>query len=157
MIVKTRKYQLKPSLYIKKGLLNLLNDQWWVFLIYIALCSGYFIIPNIWWIIGSSIALFLYFLFWLIQFGGMTQVEQGRYMFERLSYEVSSQQILIKVSSNQGMPMKWENIKKAYKKKDGFLFKINKVQIIFLPFKVFNSDNEIRFVESVLRRKGYIK
>ena len=26
-----------------------------------------------------------------------------------------------------------------------------------LSFKVFNSDNEIRFVESVLRRKGYIK
>ena len=87
----------------------------------------------------------------------MTQVEQGRYMFERLSYEISSQQILIKVSSNQGMPMKWENIKKAYKKTDGFLFKINKVQIIFLPYKVFNSDNEIKFVESVLRRKGYIK
>ena len=45
----------------------------------------------------------------------------------------------------------------AYKKTDGFLFKINKVQIIFLPYKVFNSDNEIKFVESVLRRKGYIK
>ena len=87
----------------------------------------------------------------------MTQLEQGRYMFERLSYEISSQQILIKISSNQGMPIKWENIKKAYKKSDGFLFKINKVQLVFLPYKIFNSENEIKFVESILKRKEYIK
>ena len=157
MIIKTKKYQLKANIYIKKGLLNLINDQWWIFLIFLTICSGFFWIPNSWWIIGSSIALFLYFLFWLIQFAGMTQLEQGKYMFERLSYEISSQQILIKVSANQGMPMKWENIKKAFKKSDGFFFKIYKVQIIFLPYKVFNSENEIKFVETILRRKGYIK
>ena len=55
------------------------------------------------------------------------------------------------------MPMKWENIKKAYKKTDGFFFKINKIQIIFLPYKIFNSENEIKFVEAILKRKGYIK
>ena len=157
MIIRTKKYQLKSSIYIKKGLLNLIHDQWWIFIIFLMICGGYFWIPNAWWIIGACIALLLYFLFWLIQFAGMTQVDQGKYMFERLSYEISSQQILIKVSANQGMPMKWENIKKAYKKKDGFFFKINKIQIIFLPYKIFNSENEIKFVETILKRKGYIK
>ena len=157
MIIKTRKYQLKSNTYIKKGLLNLINDQWWIFIIFIIICSGYVWISSFWWVIGASIGILLYFLFWLIQFAGMTQLEQGRYMFERLSYEISSQQILIKISSNQGMPIKWENIKKAYKKSDGFLFKINKVQLVFLPYKIFNSENEIKFVESILKRKEYIK
>ena len=63
MIVRTKKFKMDKSLYIKKGFFNLLQEQWWVFLIYISLCSMNFLIPSIWWIIGSSIALFLYIIF----------------------------------------------------------------------------------------------
>ena len=76
-----------------------------------------FFIPSIWWIIGSSIALF-FILFWLIQF--FTQVEQSSYMFERLSYEISSNQPMMKINNKQGMPIKWETIKKVKILKDGF-------------------------------------
>ena len=101
--------------------------------------------------------MFLYIIFWLIQFFGVTQVEQSSYMFERLSYEISSNQLMMKINNKQGMPIKWESIKKVKIQSDGFLFKLNIVQFIIFPFRVFNNENEIRFLKSILNRKGYVK
>lgn len=157
MIVKTRKYKLPTGTYIKMGMFNILKQQWWVFLIAIALCCGYFIIPNMWWFIGTGIALVLYLLFWLIQFAGVTQLDQTKMLFEKLSYEISSQQVMIKLNERQGMPMKWDQIKRAKVGKDYFLLVVNKAQLIHLPFKIFKTENERKFVGSILKRKGYIK
>ena len=157
MIVRTKKFQMEKGQYIRKGFFNLLSEQWWVIFIYLLLCSMNFYIPSIWWIIGSSIALILYVLFWLIQFFGVTQVEQSSYMFERLSYEISSNQIMMKINNKQGMPIKWDTVKKVKIQKDCFLFKLNIVQFIIFPYKVFNNENEIRFIKSILNRKGYVK
>lgn len=157
MIVKTRKYTLDNSTYIKLALMNVLREQWWVFLIVLALMSGAFFVFSWWWIIGPLIALTLYILFWVIQFAGVTQLEQNKVLFERLSYEINSQQVLIKVSAKQGMPLKWNMIKKARIGKDYFLLIVSKAQLIHLPFRIFNTDNERRFVESILKRKGYVK
>ncbi|MEO9482815.1 MAG: YcxB family protein [Ekhidna sp.] len=156
MIVRTKKYQLPTKKYIGIAFKAALKQQWWVFLIYGAICSGYFLIPNHWWITGASIALSLYLLFWLIQFAGITQLEQGKFMFQKLSYEISSQQILIKMNAKQGMPMKWDQIKRAKKGKDAFILFASKAQLVHLPFRIFNNENEIRFLETVLKRKGYI-
>jgi len=157
MIVRTKKYQLPTRKYIGVAFVAVLKQQWWVALIYLAICSGYFWIPNMWWIIGASIALALYLLFWLIQFAGVTQLEQGKFMFQRLSYEISSQQILIKINPKQGMPIKWDQIKRAGRNKEAFVFYMSKAQLIYLPFKVFNNENDIRFIDTVLKRKEYIK
>ena len=157
MIVRTKKYQLQTGTYIKTGLVGVLRQQWWVFLIYFGICAGYFIIPNWWWVIGASIALVLYLLFWLIQFAGVTQLEQGKFLFQKLSYEITSQQILIKISSKQGMPIKWDQIKRAWKRKDYFVLFMSKAQFIYMPHRMFNNENEIRFMETVLKRKNYIK
>ena len=157
MIVRTKKFQMEKGQYIRKGFYNLLLEQWWVILIYLLLCSMNFYIPSIWWIVGSSTALILYVLFWLIQFFGVTQVEQSSYMFERLSYEISSNQIMMKINNKQGMPIKWDTVKKVKIQKDCFLFKLNIVQFIIFPYKVFNNENEIRFIKSILNRKGYVK
>ncbi len=157
MIVKTKKYQMTTGTYIKIAFANLVKQQWWVLLIYLAICAGYFWIDTWWWVIGGSIALALYALFWLIQFAGISQLEQGKFMFEKLAYEITSQQVLIKLNTKQGMPMKWENIKSAKMGKDAFILTINKAQLIHLPFRIFNSQNEIKFIETVLKRKGYIK
>ena len=156
MIVRTKKYQLPTKKYIGVAFRAVLKQQWWVFVIYLAICAGYVWIPNHWWITGASIAMALYLLFWLIQFAGVTQLEQGKFMFQKLSYEISSQQILIKLNSKQGMPLKWDQIKRAKKGKEAFTFFMSKAQLVHLPFKVFNNDNEIRFIETVLKRKGYI-
>lgn len=157
MLIKTKKYQLPTGTFIKIAFKNILLEQWWVSLIYLALCACYFLAPSWWWIIGATILLILYLLFWLIQFAGVTQLEQGKVMFEKLSYEITSQQILIKLNTKQGMPLKWESVKKAAMHKDAFVIFLSKAQLIYLPFKVFNSQNEVKFLETVLKRKGFIK
>lgn len=157
MIVKTKKYKLETGTYIKLAMMNILREQWWVFLIALAIMCGYFLVPSIWWIIGALIALVLYLLFWLIQFAGVTQLEQNKILFEKLSYEITSQQILIKVNPKQGMPINWPNVKKADVKDNAFVLFISKAQLIHLPFRIFNTDNERKFTETILRRKGYIK
>ena len=157
MIVKTRKYKLETKQYIKIALAGVLRQQWWVILIALGLMLPAIFIWSHWWITGALIAYALYILFWLIQFAGITQMEQGKILFERLSYEITSQQILIKISSKQGMPIKWEQVKRAKKAKSGFVLWMSKVQLIYLPFKVFNTENERKFIETILRRKEYIK
>ncbi|MDF9799458.1 hypothetical protein OKW21_004721 [Catalinimonas alkaloidigena] len=157
MIVKTKKYKLETGTYIKLAMLNIVKEQWWVFLIAVAIACGAFFIWSWWWIIGAGIALVLYFLFWLIQFAGVTQLEQNKILFERLSYEINSQQLMIKVNPKQGMPLKWEMIKKAQIGKDYFLLIVSKAQLVHLPFRIFNTENEKKFVETILKRKGYVK
>ncbi len=157
MIVKTRKYKLETGTYIKLALINILKEQWWVILIYAALIVPTIFIPSWWWFIGATIALVLYLLFWLIQFAGVTQLEQNKVLFEKMSYEIDSRQVLMKLNPKQGMPITWDNVKKAQKGKDYYALYVSKAQLIHLPFKIFNSENERKFLETILKRKGYLK
>jgi hypothetical protein len=157
MIVKTRNYRLEKKDYIKMALKAILLQQWWVSLIVVAICLGYVWIPSIWWFIGAGIGAALYLLFWWIQFYGVTQLEQGKMLFERFSYEITSQQIVMKLNAREGMPMKWDQIKRAQVGKDYFLLFVNKAQLIHLPFKIFNTENERKFLTSILRNKGLLK
>ncbi|HYG39353.1 MAG TPA: YcxB family protein [Cytophagales bacterium] len=158
MIIKTKKYKLETKTYIKLGLLNILKEQWWVFLIAVGIAALTIFYPEtIWFYIIAGVALVLYILFWVIQFAGVTQMEQNKILFEKLSYEIDSRQILIKLNPKQGMPMTWDKIKSASKLKDAFILVLSKAQFIHLPFKIFNSENEIKFMEAILKRKNYIK
>ena len=125
-------------------------------LIAVAIACGYFWIPSWWWISMALLAYALYWLFWVIQFAGVTQMEQNKVMFEKLSYEIDSRQVLMKINSKQGMPIKWEMIKDAQMKEDAYILVLSKAQFIHLPFRIFNSQNEIKFVETILKRKGFL-
>lgn len=143
--------------YIRLAFKNILRQQWWVSLIVLAICSGFIWAPSIWWFIVAIVGAGLYLLFWWLQFYGVTQLDQGKMLFERYQYEISSQQILMKLNAREGMPIKWDQIKSAKVGKDFFLLFINKAQLIHLPFKIFNTDNERKFVQSVMKTKGLIK
>lgn len=93
----------------------------------------------------------------MIQFAGVTQLDQYKILFERLSYEISSQQILIKLNAKQGMPIKWDQIKNAKVGKKAFTLVLSKAQFVYLPYKVFKTENEKKFVETILKRKELIK
>ena len=156
MIIKTKKYKLPTSTYIRLGLQNIIREQWWVLLIALAIMSGTFFIKTIWFVLIANIALLLYCLFWVAQFYGVTYLEQNQLLFERLRYEISSQQITIQLTAKQGMPITWDQVKKASKGKDAFLLVISKVHFIHLPYKIFNSKHEIKFIETILKRKGLL-
>jgi hypothetical protein len=157
MIVKTKNYRLEKSQYIKLAMRSILKQQWWVSLIVLAICLGFIWIQSIWWFIAAILGGGLYLLFWYIQFYGVTQLEQGKMLFERFSYEITSQQIVMKINAREGMPMKWDQIKHAQLGKDYFLLTVNKAQLIHLPFRIFNSENERKFLTSILKTKGLLK
>lgn len=160
MIVKTKNYKLEKKIYIKLALQAVLKKQGWIAaLAAFLLCLGYMIpgADTIWWFIGAFVGLGLYILFWWIQFYGVTQLEQGKMLFEKFSYEISSQQVVMKINAREGMPMKWDQIKSAEIGKDYFVLFINKAQLIYLPFRIFNTDNERKFVASVLKTKKLVK
>lgn len=158
MIAKTKNYKLEKKTYIRLAFKNIMKQQGWIAgLAFIAICLGYLWIPSVWWFIGAVTGLALYLLFWWIQFYGVTQLEQGKMLFEKFSYEIGSQQILMKINPREGMPLKWDQIQKAYVDKNAFVLFVNKAQIIYWPFRIFNTDNERKFVNSILKTKGYIK
>jgi hypothetical protein len=158
MIVKTKNYKLEKKTYINLAFKSVLRKQGWIAGVgALAICLCYFWIPSIWWFIGALVGLGLYLLFWWIQFYGVTQLDQGKMLFEKFSYEISSQQILMKINPREGMPLKWDQIKSAAVGKDFFVLFVNKAQLLYWPFKIFNTDNERKFVQSILKTKGYIK
>jgi hypothetical protein len=158
MIVKTKNYKLDKKIYIRLALRSVLKQQGWIAaLAAVAICLCYFLVPSIWWFIAAFVGLGIYLLFWWIQFYGVTQLEQGKMLFEKFSYEISSQQILMKINPREGMPMKWDQIQRAAIGEDYFVLFVNKAQLIYWPFKIFNTDNERKFVTSVLRTKGLVK
>ncbi|MBL7866319.1 MAG: YcxB family protein, partial [Cyclobacteriaceae bacterium] len=133
------------------------RQQWWTIPIALGICLLYLWIPSFWWIFAGVMAYGLYVLFWLIQFYGVTQLDQGKMLFERFFYEITSQQIVMKINAREGMPLKWDQIKRAKVGKDFFLLFVNKAQLIHLPFKIFNTDNERKFLGSILKTKGLVK
>jgi len=158
MIVRTKNYRLEKKTYINLAFKSILKQQGWIAaLAAFLICLNYTWAPSIWWFIGAIIGLGLYLLFWWIQFYGVTQLDQGKMLFEKFSYEISSQQIVMKLNPREGMPLKWDQIKRAAVGKDYFVLFLSKAQFIYLPFKIFNTDNERKFVNSILRTKGFVK
>ncbi|TAH24411.1 MAG: YcxB family protein [Cytophagales bacterium] len=158
MIIKTKKYQFPKKTYISIGLSTLVKNQWWYLFGPILFGCIAFALPSYkwWFIIPAILTPLLYILFWAIQFAGVTQLEQNKIMFEKLAYEIDSRQILIRLNAKEGSIIPWNMIKKGSKNKDHFLLEISKGQLIHLPFKIFNSDNDIRFMESILRKKSFL-
>ncbi|SDL67875.1 hypothetical protein SAMN05421823_107229 [Catalinimonas alkaloidigena] len=156
--VKTKKYQLETSKYIKLAFLEVLRQQWWVFLIAVGVAAVGFIFPKaaVWFIVAAVVGLILYLLFWLVQFVGVTQLDQFKVMFERFSYELNGKTILMRVNAKEGMQFSWDNIKKAEKQKDAFMLHISRAQFIYLPFSIFNSEHDLRLTEALLRRKNLL-
>jgi hypothetical protein len=158
MIVRTKNYKLDKKTYINLALKNILKRQGWIAAAgAFVICLGYIWIASFWWFIAAFIGLGLYMLFWYVQFYGVTQLEQGKMLFEKFSYEINSQQIIMKINPREGMPLKWDQIKRADVGKDHFALFVNKAQLIHLPYKIFNTDNERKFVLSILRNKGLAK
>ncbi len=157
MIIKTKKYGLDTGVYKSIALKSVLLDMWWVFLVPVVLANVFWFHNSIWYPISAVVLAILYVAFWWIQFTGIANLEQYKMLFEKLSYEITSKQILMKLNPKQGMPVDWKTIKTANVEKDAFVLRISRAQFIYLPFKIFNNNNDVKFMESILKRKGYIK
>lgn len=157
MIIQTKKYKMPISLYVKLGLKNVLRMQWWIVLTIILFMSLSWFFRTAWFIIGGFIVFFLYLAFWIAQFYGLAQLEENHIMFDRISYTITSQQLMLQVNSKQGMPIPWVNFIKVYRKDNYFLLVLSKVQFFYLPFKIFQNENELKIFATILHRRGLLK
>ncbi|CAH2559906.1 YcxB-like domain-containing protein [Cardinium endosymbiont of Oedothorax gibbosus] len=148
---------MSNSLYVKLGLQNILRMQWWIFPLLALFTSSTFFIKTIWFVVIGMIGFTCYLIFWVIQLYGLTQIDTNRPMFERVTYAINNQHLMMQINAKQTMPIPWIDIKKAYKKKGYFLLVLSKVQFFYLPFKIFHGDNEIKFFTTVLQRKGILR
>ena len=153
MIIKTKKYRLPKSKYLKTSFLNLMIARWWIMLLlFIAMVSLFSIGYNKWGIF--AVVVFVgYILLCFLQVYAVTLVKENKMIFERFSYQISSKQIIMQMSSKQGMTIGWDQIKKVKKKKGCFTLFINLGQFIYLPKHIFNNPQERKFLTILLKRK----
>lgn len=156
---KTKKYQVPVNTYVKIGMMNVIRDWWWAFLVPLALILIGLLIGGAWaWGLGITalVLTILYLIFWGAQFYGLSQVPQGKMLFEKLAYEFEQKQIKILKSQKEGMMMPWENIKKVMKTKDAYILKLSLVQYIHLPFSIFQTENDLKFTQKLFERKNLL-
>ncbi len=153
MIIKTRKYKLSQSTYIKHSLAIVLLKQWWILLLILSSGLSFFYFKSVWCIILPILGALLFVGFWTLQFYGVTIMDQSKTIFEKVSYEITSKQILMQLTTKQGIPIQWKHIKKAYVRKKYFLLVISRGHIIFLPHKIFTSKSSINLLNAIIKRK----
>lgn len=184
MIVKTKKYALDQKTYINIALRQWVKDNWkWAFVplgliilnVVLNLTGAY---ENYWLYIVIVLLTILYVLFWAVQITGIAQMEQSKALFQKYVYEIDSRQILMRVSVKEGGILKWNQIASVVKDKDAYILYLDnteamknvkatwiarivtqglaKAQFLYLPYSIFTSDNDLRFTDALLKRKGLL-
>ncbi|WP_080236690.1 YcxB family protein [Spirosoma rigui] len=184
MIVKTKKYALDQKTYINIALRQWLKDNWkWAIvplglIILNAVLNVTGAYPNIWIYVVIVLLTILYVLFWAVQITGIAQMEQSKALFQKYIYEIDSRQILMRISAKEGGLLKWDQISSVVKDKDAYIMFLDngdalrntkatwiaktvtkglaKAQFLYLPFSIFTSEHDLKFTETILRRKGLL-
>jgi hypothetical protein len=162
LAIKTKKYGLEKNKYIAMCMRQLFANQWkWAFLPLALVGLNFFLnltgtYKNYWIYIFLAIGVVGYILFWLIQFTGITQLAQYKQLFDKYRYEIDSRQIFMKISDKEGGVIKWDMILSAYKDKEAYVLEMGKYQFIYLPFTIFNNDNDRKLMDKIMRDKGLV-
>ncbi|GAB3925303.1 YcxB family protein [Larkinella terrae] len=184
MIIKTKKYALDQKTYISLAMRSWVKHNWyWGFvplgLIFInAILNITGVYPN-WWIYLVIVLLtILYVLFWAVQFTGITQMEQTKALFQKYVYEIDSRQIMLKLNAREGGILKWDQIRSVTKDKTAYVMVVSNdqamngmkvnwlakivakgmkdAQFLYLPYSIFTTENELKFMDTLLKRKGFL-
>lgn len=168
---------MDKDLFTRIAVTQVWKSEWWYALIPLAI----FLIPAIfsfswWWVAIAIIVTILFILVRSAQVMGVTRIEQGNVLFEKLNYDIDNRQILMKRNEREGMTLTWDMIQKAQRKEDAYLLWLQPPSasqmptgwkgwlartfqapiFIHLPYKIFNNQNDIKLMDSLLRRKNLI-
>ncbi|WP_234736142.1 YcxB family protein [Tellurirhabdus bombi] len=184
MIIKTKKYALDQKTYLNLTMRSWLKTNWYwlaIPLVLIVLNIVFYAtdLVNFYWpSILLLVLTILYVLFWAVQFTGMTQMEQAKPMFQKYVYEIDSRQIMLKLNAREGGVLRWDQFTGAHKSKDAYVLTMSNqqamqnmkmnffmklvakgmagAQFIYLPYTIFTSENDLRFMDALLKRKGLL-
>ncbi|MFD2784318.1 hypothetical protein [Hymenobacter rubripertinctus] len=177
MAIRTKKHQLDTSTYTSLAMARVWRREWWYALIPFAVgLLPVLIWPSWWWLASALVLTLLYVLFRSAQVTGVTQVEQTKPLFEKLSYEFDNKQIVLRRNEKEGMRLTWDMIGTAKREANGYLLSLQTPELpadlvgwkrwmaktfdtpIFLqvPDRIFNSATDQKLFDAMLRRKNLL-
>ena len=177
LAIRTKKYQLDTNTYTRMAMGQVWRKEWWYALIPLAIGLAPALIWHSWWWVLLAIVLVLLFvLLRSAQITGITQMEQSKPLFERLSYEIDQRQILMRRNEREGMNLTWDMIGRVERESDAYVLYLKQGEapaeltglrrwaartfdvpvFLHLPVKIFNSPNDLKLFDSMLRRKNLL-
>lgn len=175
--IRTKKYQLDKDMYARVAVTQVWRREWWYALIpFVLLMLPAVFSFSWWWVAIALVVTLLFVLLRSAQVMGVTRVEQGNVLFERLTYEIDQRQIVMKRNEREGMVLTWDMIQKAKRDEEAFMLWLQPPSgsqlpggwkgwiartfqapiFLHLPFRIFNSTNDVKLMESLLRRKNLL-
>ncbi|MBC5775697.1 hypothetical protein H8S95_16585 [Pontibacter sp. KCTC 32443] len=175
--IRTKKYQLDKDMFTKVALGKVWRREWWYALIpFVLLMLPAVFSFSWWWVVAAVIVTLLFIALRSAQIVGVTRVEQGNVLFEKLTYDIDSRQIIMKRNEREGMTMTWDMIEKAERSDDAFLLWLQPPTasqlpggwkgwlartfqapvFLHLPYRIFVGANDVKLMESLLRRKNLL-
>ena len=177
LAIVTKKSQFDTNAYTKLAMAEVWRKDWVYALVPFALGLLPAIIWHSWWWLALSFVLTLLFvLLRSAQVTGVTQMEQSKPLFERMSFEMDQKQLLLRVSKEKAMQLTWDMIGRVRRDDDAYLLYLKPGAppadtagwrlwiartfdvpvFLHLPQRIFNSDNDRKLFEALLRRKNLL-
>lgn len=180
LAIRTKKTQFTTDNYTKLVMAEVWKKDWMYALIPFALGLLPAIFVHSWWWLALALVLtILFVLFRSAQVTGVTQLEQSKPLFERMSFEMDQKQLLLRVGSEKdgrAMQLTWDMITRARRDADAYLLYLKPGTppegmaawrlwlartfdvpvFLHLPLRIFNSPNDLKLFESLLRRKNLL-
>ncbi len=177
LAIRTKKTQLTTDMYTRLVMGEVWKKDWYYALIPFALGLLPALFVHSWWWLALSVVLtVLFVLFRSAQVTGVTQMEQSKPLFERMNFEMDNKQLLLRVGPEKAMQLTWDMIGRARRDADAYLLYLKpgtppadtagwRVWLartfdvpvfLHLPLRVFNSPNDLKLFEALLRRKSLL-
>jgi hypothetical protein len=177
LAIRTKKTQFETNTYTRLAMAEVWKKDWPYALIpfAIGLLPAIFL-PSWWWVLLAVVLTLLFVLLRSAQVTGVTQMEQSKPLFERMSFEMDQRQLLLRVSPEKAMQLTWDMIGRARRDADAYLLylkpgtppeglapwrlwiarKFDVPVFLHLPLRIFNSPNDLKLFEALLRRKNLL-
>lgn len=177
LAIRTKKTQLTTDAYTRLVMVEVWKKDWVYALIPFAIGLLPAIFVHSWWWLALSVVLtILFVLFRSAQVTGITQMEQSKPLFERMNFEMDNKQLLLRVGPEKAMQLTWDMIGRARRDADAYLLYLKPGTppegmaawrtwlartfdvpvFLHLPQRIFNSPNDVKLFESMLRRKNLL-
>ncbi len=177
LAIVTKKTQFDTNAYTRLAMAEVWRKDW----VYAFVPFAIGLLPAIvwhswWWLAVSALLTLAFVLLRSAQVTGVTQMEQSKPLFERMSFEMDQKQLLLRVSKEKAMQLTWDMIGKVRRDGDAYLLYLKPgvppegtapwrlwlgrtfdvPVFLHLPQRVFNSDNDRKLFEALLRRKSLL-
>ena len=177
LAIRTKKYQLDTNTYTRLAMAEVWRKEWWYALVPFALGLLPAVFVHSWWWLALAVVLtVLYALLRSAQVTGVTQMEQSKVLFERMSFELDPKQLVLRQSDTKAMALAWDTLGRVRRDPDAYrlylkpgpppaglapwrlwLARTFDVPVfLHLPLRIFNSPTDLKLFEAMLRRKNLL-